>query len=253
MLSETLLFDVRLTAGDIPSAVEAVLRKAKDGDGSLVCAANVDMLTRAKRDKRLRTIMQQAAIVVTDGAPLVWALRKKGVQCSRVYGPDLMRALCIRFAAEEVPIFLYGGSTAQDLQRLISQIYLLAPQIRIAGAVCPPQLPTEPTLDTHIIETIKNSGAKAVFVGLGCPKQEYWMQVHAPHIPAVSLGVGLAFAQIAGLKSTAPSWMQQRGLEWLFRLIQEPRRLWKRYLLGNSLFVWYVAQEFYPFSLWRRR
>lgn len=254
LLVETSLFGVRLTASDIPSAVEAIAQAGESGRSGLICVANVDMVTRAKRDARLLATMQKAEMVVTDGTPLVWALRRKGLrQSQRVYGPDLMRALCVRLAEKRVPVFLYGGSTVDELRALVVQLRVLAPGIDIAGAVCPPLLPADPPFDPRIVEEINGCGARIAFVGLGCPKQEYWMQTHAPALRALSMGVGLAFAQLAGMKATAPKWMQRNGLEWLFRLIQEPRRLWRRYLVGNSLFVWYLLREWSFGSFSRHR
>jgi len=236
---ETSLFGVRLHSTDMPSATALILTHARSHRGGLVCVANVDMVTRAKRDPKLFGIMHDALLAVTDSVPLVWALKRAGYPGTRrVYGPDLMLELCRKAAFENVPIFLFGGSE-REMSLLQPKLKATFPELNIVGAVSPPMLPVEPPFDSDIVRRIGEAGAQLVFVGLGCPKQEYWMHAHAHALQAVTIGVGYAFAQIAGLKPRAPKWMHENGLEWLFRVFQEPKRLWFRYLVGNSLFVWY--------------
>lgn len=243
-LSETQLFGIRLSVGAMPSAADHILNHTTRAAGGLVCVANVDMLTRAKRTPRLAALMRSAVAVVTDGMPLVWALRTLHARSDahRVYGPGLVLELCERAASRGVSVFFYGG-TPDELEQLQRNLLQRYPNLVIAGAVSPPMLPAEPPFDLAITEQINDSGAGLVFVGLGCPKQEFWMDAHATQLKPVSIGVGLAFALIAGTKKQAPSWMREAGLEWLFRLGQEPGRLWKRYLVGNSLFIWYALKE----------
>jgi N-acetylglucosaminyldiphosphoundecaprenol N-acetyl-beta-D-mannosaminyltransferase len=243
-LHETRLFGIRLSVGGMSSAADHILAHAELGTGGLVCVANVDMLTRAKRTPRLASLMQNAVAVVTDGMPLVWALRHLHGRrdAYRVYGPGLVLELCERAAREGVSVFFYGG-TPGELESLTRNLHARFPDLVIAGAVSPPMLPGEPPFDPDITARINASGAGLLFVGLGCPKQEFWMDAHARHLKPVSIGVGLAFALIAGTKRQAPAWMRNAGLEWLFRLGQEPGRLWKRYLVGNSLFIWYALRE----------
>lgn len=239
---ETTLFGVRLFSSDMPAASEFIGNLAVNGSGGYVCVANVDMVTRAKRDSKLFSVMQRANMVVTDGLPLVWALRKKGLKNSnRIYGPALMLALCARAEHAQFPIFLYGG-TDLEVGLLVAALIRRHPRLKIAGAVSPPTLPSDPPFDADAVKMINATGARFVFVGLGCPKQEYWMYTHAAALDGIAIGVGLAFAQIAGTKAPAPIWMQDSGLEWLYRLGQEPRRLWARYLVGNSLFIWYCMK-----------
>lgn len=239
---ETSLFGIRLVASQPSAATKAIVDHAR-GRGGSVCVANVDMVTRAVSDNKLARIMQQAVLVVTDGMPLVWALRSRGMRdAKRVYGPGLMRDLCAAAASEQMPIYLYGGSP-EELDALQHTLRLAYPGLVIAGAESPPMLPADPPFDADVARRINASGARLVFVGLGCPKQEYWMGNHARQVQAVMVGVGLAFAQIAGLKRAAPAWMSKSGLEWLFRLAQEPRRLWRRYLVGNSKFVWLLVLD----------
>jgi len=243
-LSETRLFGIRLSVGSMSTAVDVITDQASQAAGGFVCVANVDMLTRAKRTPRLAQLMQNATAVVTDGMPLVWALRKlHGRQdAERVYGPGLVLDLCERAAREGISVFFYGG-TPDELALLQQNLRERFAALRIAGAVSPPMLAAEPPLDISIAQQINESGAGLVFVGLGCPKQEFWMDTHQHALKPIAIGVGLAFALIAGTKQQAPEWMRNAGLEWLFRLGQEPGRLWKRYLIGNSMFIWYALLE----------
>lgn len=241
-LIETSLFGVRLSAGTVEDATAAIFERAGSG-GGVVCVANVDMVTRAVDDKKLAALMQSAFAVVPDGVPLLWVLHSRGLKSAeRIYGPTLMRDLCALAATEQVPVYFYGG-TPHELAALKAALLTKHPNLLIAGAESPPLLPEEPPFDRTTAERISRSGARLVFVGLGCPKQEHWMAAHAPHLDATLVGVGQAFAQIAGLKRQAPAWMGRNGLEWLFRLVQEPRRLWRRYLLGNARFVAYLVRE----------
>ena len=239
---ETTLFGVRIFAAHVDSAAQQILRRTQLGGGH-VCVANVDMVTRAVTDTKLARVMRQAEIVVTDGMPLVWVLKARGLPTAeRVYGPRLMQHLCVLAADQGLPVYLYGGAP-DELLALQQSLRASLPHLKIAGAESPPMLAADPPYDEAVAQRINASGAKLVFVGLGCPKQEYWMGNYAPHLQPVAVGVGLAFAQLSGLKRPAPAWMSRNGLEWLFRLVQEPRRLWRRYLVGNSKFVWLLLRD----------
>lgn len=241
---KTRLFGVPVHAGSLAAANAEILAAARSRSGGVVCVANVDMLTRARSTPRLFDVMAGARLVVTDGTPLVWALRLlQGLRpVERVRGPSLTLALCEQAAQEGLSVFFYGG-LANEIELMQQNLLRLYPSLKIAGAESPPMLAAEPPQDPALIERINASGAGLLFVGLGCPKQEYWMQAQQPLLKPVSLGVGLAFALIAGTKSQAPAWMRDNGLEWLYRLGQEPGRLWKRYLVGNSLFLGCLLRE----------
>lgn len=236
------LFGVRADVGDSATATAQVLAQARKRAGGLVCVANVDMLTRATNTPKLHAIMEDATAVVTDGMPLVWALRRlHGEPASRVYGPGLVLDLCAQAEAEGLSVYFYGGMP-DEIALLESELRQRFPRLAIAGIESPPILPAEPPTDPATVDRINASGAHLLFVGLGCPKQEFWMAAQQPLLKPVSLGVGLAFALIAGTKSQAPIWMRNAGLEWFYRLCQEPGRLWKRYLVGNSLFIGLVLK-----------
>ncbi len=237
-MRECRLFGLRLTPGEQAPVLSELLRRAQRRQPGYVCLANVDMLSRARHRPALAATLDEAALVLTDGMPLVWALRGllglRGVD--RLSGPTLTLVLLAQAEVLGLPAYFYGGSEA-ELARLLAQVRQRFPALPIAGAESPPLLPEEPPEDAAAVARIRASGARMVFVGLGCPKQEFWMRRHAPRLDALCLGVGYAFPLLAGTQTRAPRWMQRSGLEWLYRLAQEPGRLWKRYLLGNSQFL----------------
>lgn len=178
-----------------------------------------------------------------DGAPVAWMLRWQGArEQQRVSGPDLMLRYCQHAANSSASIFLLG-STEATLGALKTRLTLLYPGLVIAGAISPPFRPLSETEDEAIVQQINQSGAGTVWVSLGCPKQEAWMFQHRDRVRAVMVGVGAAFDFHAGTVARAPQWMQHAGLEWAHRLASEPRRLAKRYLVTNSLFIWAVARQ----------
>jgi N-acetylglucosaminyldiphosphoundecaprenol N-acetyl-beta-D-mannosaminyltransferase len=163
-------------------------------------------------------------------------------QQARVYGPDLMLAWCKRAAQGGIPIYLYG-STEETLQKLSETLQRQFPGLPIAGTHAPPFRALSPQEEAADVDRIHQSGARVVLVGLGCPKQEQWMHRQLGHFPGVMIGVGAAFNFFSGEVSQAPRWMMALGLEWLYRFSQEPRRLWRRYLLNNPLFVLIFAMQ----------
>ena len=232
-----------VTVGAMTSVCQEILRLARRGDGGLVCVANVHMLVEARRDGALRQVLERAALVVSDGMPLVWRLRRQGfAEARQVRGPDLMVRLCEGAAANGLPVYFYGGDQA-SMDGLVEALRRRLPALRIAGAEVPPMLAREPEFDPTTAERMRRSGARLVFVGLGCPKQEFWMHAHRAHLDAILVGVGQAFGIAAGTVPEAPIWMRRSGLEWLFRLASEPRRLWRRYLITNTLFGAFLLGE----------
>jgi len=233
----------QITPSDLGCVEHRVVELAKMGGRCFVCIANVHMVVTAKLNELLRSAMEAAAIVTSDGMPLVWELRRQGFKdAGRVSGPDLMMELCERAQGEGLPIYFYGGSPSV-VEIMKGKLVERFPDLTVAGIESPPMLPDVPEVDQMVVDKIKDSGAKIVFVGLGCPKQELWMHAYSQHIPAVLIGVGAAFDFFAGTVKRAPLWMQKYGLEWFYRLCSEPRRLWKRYLVTNSLFIWYWLKE----------
>jgi N-acetylglucosaminyldiphosphoundecaprenol N-acetyl-beta-D-mannosaminyltransferase len=195
-------------------------------------------IVTAANDPSLREAVNTFELIGTDGQPVRWAMNwLHGTKLrDRVYGPELMLRLCRRAAELDVGIYLYGSSTEviEALQRNLLEKY---PGLRIVGAEAPPFRPLSHHEEEAMFERINQSGAGLVFLGLGCPKQDFFAHRYRDRIHAVQVCVGAAFDFHAGRKRTAPGWMQRCGMEWLFRLASEPRRLWRRYLVTNTQFL----------------
>jgi N-acetylglucosaminyldiphosphoundecaprenol N-acetyl-beta-D-mannosaminyltransferase len=228
---------VRVDATSYEDASRRVLQLAREGRSAYVCVAAVHLVMEAFDSEPLRRVVNGAELVTPDGVPLVWALRGLGTKgASQVRGTDLMTHVVARAARENVPIGLYGG-TPQSLEELVQVLRARHPGIQVVSRIAPPFRPLTPEEDEAISEELADSGASIVFVGIGCPKQEKWMVAHQGRVPAVMLGVGAAFDFHTGRVRQAPRWMQTAGLEWAFRFVMEPRRLWKRYVKHNPRFA----------------
>ena len=219
-------------------AVEEVLRMAKSGDVHYVCVSNVHTVMMCQRDPEYRRIHNEAAMVTPDGRPLGWFQQLRGfAQQERVYGPDLMLAVCERSVAEGLSHYFYGGREGLP-EKLAQTLQTRFPGLKVAGCYSPPFRPLTPEEDEADVRRINESGADILWVGLGAPKQELWMGRHFLRVKVpVMLGVGAAFDFHTGLVPQAPKWMQRSGLEWLFRLWVEPRRMWRRYIFNNPAFL----------------
>jgi N-acetylglucosaminyldiphosphoundecaprenol N-acetyl-beta-D-mannosaminyltransferase len=225
------------------SAVQGILDWALRGESRYVCVANVHMVMEAYDDAAFRQIVNAADLVTPDGMPLVWVMRLQGLrQQERVYGPALTQFVLEAANREGIPVGFYG-STLQTLEKLKRNVQERYPSLKIAYLYAPPFRPLTTEEDEEVVRAINDSGTRILFVGLGCPKQERWMAAHKGRVQAVMLGVGAAFDFLAGVKPQAPRWMQRAGLEWLFRLLTEPRRLWRRYLYHNPRFVLLVLLQ----------
>jgi N-acetylglucosaminyldiphosphoundecaprenol N-acetyl-beta-D-mannosaminyltransferase len=208
-------------------------------------AAAVHLVMVAQEDEDTRLAARDATLIVPDGQPLVWALRALGHQASRVYGPDLMAKYCERSATTGVKMYLYGGRNQGALVELALRLRRRFPGLQIVGGYSPPFRPLTEDEQDWVVEDINRSGADVVWVGIGQPKQEIWMREYRDRLDAPMLvGVGAAFDFHAGLVPQAPAWMQATGLEWAFRLAQEPRRLWRRYVRYNPRFVAGFARQY---------
>jgi N-acetylglucosaminyldiphosphoundecaprenol N-acetyl-beta-D-mannosaminyltransferase len=211
------------------STVKYVEHWAARRESRYVCVCPATGVTTAWFDASFRHVLNEADLVTPDGFPVAATLRLLGTPVRRrVYGPDLMLEVCRACAHRGWPVFLFGATDA-TLARLQDGLSAGIPGLRVAGAHAPPFRPLTMDEDSEITERINSSGARVVFVGIGMPKQERWMFEHRGRVRAVMLGVGAAFDFHAGTVRQAPAWMQRRGLEWLFRVAAEPRRLWRRY------------------------
>lgn len=231
------VLDAYIDALDWPTALARIAGWARHRESRYVCICNVHSVVSARQDPVFRRVINDADMATPDGAPVAWMLRRLGFPTQpRINGPDLMWKYCQQAAGRGEAIYLFG-STPETLAILQQALRDKFPGLVIAGAHSPPFRPLTPEEDERIVEEINASGAGVVFVSLGCPKQEKWMAAHRGRVQAVTIGVGAAFDFHAGTVSRAPLWMQQSGLEWLHRLSAEPRRLWKRYLVTNTLFL----------------
>lgn len=228
-------------------AVATLLRWASARESRYVCACNVHSVVTAQRDGRLAASVRGADMVVPDGAPVAWLMRKSGVDAQqRVSGPDLMWRYFAAAAVYGESIFLLGG-TADTLARLKARIEATFPGLRVIGTHSPPYRTLSVEEDSALVQLLNDSGATTIWVALGCPKQEIWMAEHRDRVRSVMIGVGAAFGFHAGTVRRAPAWMQRLSLEWLHRLLSEPRRLWRRYLTTNTLFIVAAARQLMRF------
>lgn len=234
---------MRVDATSYEDATWRVLAWARAGESRYVCVANVHMTMEAYDALDFRRIVNAADLVTPDGMPLVWVLRRLGVPGQeRVRGPELTLRVCEAAAREGIPVGFYGG-TPEALERLVRSLRARSPGLKVAYAYSPPFRALTAEEDARIVDEINASGARILFVGLGCPKQERWMALHKGKVRAVMLGVGAAFDFLAGRVPQAPVWMQRLGLEWFLRLLVEPRRLWRRYAKHNPRFVILVTMQ----------
>jgi N-acetylglucosaminyldiphosphoundecaprenol N-acetyl-beta-D-mannosaminyltransferase len=237
MPGDAKILGVRVDPTSYTAATSRIVEWAKIGGSYSVCIANVHVIMEAHDHADFKEVVNGADLTTPDGMPLVWTLRRLGYpDQERVYGPELTLRLIEASAHEDIPVGLYGGSP-ETLQSLIDVFKQKYPSLRIGYSFSPPFRVLTAEEDNTIVQEIHASGVRILFIGLGCPKQECWMAEHKGRIQAVMLGVGAAFDFIAGVKKQAPRWMQKNGLEWLYRFSQEPKRLWRRYLVYNPRFA----------------
>ncbi len=242
------LLGVRVSAIDMDMAVAAIeswiVSAATTRRGRYICVTGVHGLMESRRSPRLRDIHNRADMVTPDGMPLVWLGRHAGRRhMDRVYGPDLVLELCRRSPARGHRHYFYGGAPGvADL--LAERLGRRFPGLAVVGTGAPPFRPLDRAERRAVALAIDASGADIVWIGLSTPKQELLMAELAPLLDrAILIGVGAAFDFHAGLKVQAPRWLRRSGLEWAFRLAMEPRRLWRRYLVNNSMFVALLVRE----------
>lgn len=222
-------------------------------EGRYVCLSNVHMCMEAYHSEKFKGVVNGADLVIADGKPVQVAQRLMGARHAfQVRGADFTVALCKAAAHHKIPVGFYG-STPDTLLALQEQLLLATPELNVAYSHSPPFRPLTPSEENEVCREINSSGARILFVGLGCPKQEFWMSAHRNSLHCVMLGVGAAFDFIANKKNQAPRWMQKIGLEWLHRLLSEPRRLWRRYATHNTMFLYLVSAQILRKSLGSRK
>lgn len=244
--SPTLLcLDVKIVKKEL--VIETIAALMKKGGGS-ICFATVHMTMEAYDDASYRAVVNSADLVVPDGMPLVWMQRRLGhPEAARVRANDLMMAALSWAAENGFSVGFYGSSDAV-LKAITTRAARDFPRLSIVYAYSPPYRPVTVDEDREIVQRINSSDPDILFVGLGCPKQEIWMSNHRPELSSVLLGVGASFDFYAGTVPESPEWLGRLGLEWMYRLVKEPRRLWRRYLSTNPRFIFLALLQ-----LWKGR
>lgn len=240
MISQNVL-GVRVDPVCAAEAADLVMTWAGEHVARVVCAVNVHMVMETWDNREFRAALTGADLAVADGRPVWLACRLLGTpEACHLRGQDLMLRLCEASSERGVPVALLG-STDDVLRKLRVALTQLFPALEIVSAVSPPFRALAPGEDQQLVAALEKSGARVLFVALGCPKQEQWMFDHRAMTTCVMVGVGAAFEMLAGERRAAPAWMQRAGLEWVFRLVAEPRRLWRRYARHNLRFVFLLA------------
>ncbi len=239
------ILGVRVCVTDMQEVVSLLKEHTEELRGKYICLSNVHTTVMAYEDAEYMAVQNGAAYALPDGKPLSAVSRKRGFYAARrVAGPDLMGEM-FRDAQNngtQLRHYFYGGSV-ETVRALEARLHAEYPSLRCAGFVSPPFRPLTGEEDADAVRLINESGADILWVGLGAPKQEKWMKAHEGKVRAVMLGVGAGFDFHAGTVKRAPKWMQRCSLEWLYRLIQDPGRLFKRYLKTNLKFLWLVCKE----------
>lgn len=224
-------------------AVERILSWAAKRESRVVCICNVHSVVTARTDLALREAISNADLATPDGAPVAWLIGlRRRIKQSRVSGPDLTVKLCAAAATHGIPVAFYG-STPETIALLERVLPVEFPGIELAAMISPPFRALSEQERSEYNRQLNDSGAGIIFIGLGCPKQEIWMATQKAELNGVLIGVGAAFEFMAGTVRRPPKWMQRIGMEWLGRLHAEPKRLWRRYLYTNTVYLLYVAQE----------
>ncbi len=224
------------------AAIEKVAELVRAG-GGYVCFSTVHMVMEGYDNAAFAEVVNGADLIVTDGMPVVWMQKLQGKKgASRVRANDLMISLCGYAEQNDLSVGFYGGRQ-EVIDGILERARKDYPRLKIAYAFSPPFRPLTEAEDIEIVAEINHAAPDILFMGLGCPKQENWMAAHSEKFPAVMLGVGASFDFYAGNVRESPEWMGKLGLEWLYRLTQEPKRLWRRYLILNPRFMFLAALQ----------
>ncbi len=240
------ILGVRVSAIDLAQACAIIDGFIAHKKKAYVCVAPVSTIISCQEDKEYCRVVNEADMVTPDGMPVVWFARMKGHRnVGRTYGPDLMLAMCEEGLAKGYKHYFYGGME-ESSRRLEERLRAQFPGIVVAGRQAPPFRDLSPREEQEAIEKINQAEPDILWIGLGSPKQDFWMGRNRGKLNAsILIGVGAAFDFLSGKKPQAPRWMQRSGLEWLFRLCCEPRRLWRRYLIGNTKFIYLVIKDIF--------
>lgn len=232
------IMGVKIAAINMGWLLKFTDKHIKELSGDYMCVSNVHTTVMSYEDEEYKAVQNGGIMAIPDGGPLSSVGRKRGFkEMSRTTGPSYMGEI-FKVTAEKRYRHYFYGSTEETLEKLYLKLNENYPGIQIAGMYSPPFRPMTPEEDEAIIERINETNPDFVWVGLGAPKQEEWMVAHQGKVKGFMVGVGAGFDYFAGNISRAPEWMQRSNLEWLFRLIQDPRRLFKRYMITNAKFIW---------------
>ncbi|MBN1668949.1 MAG: WecB/TagA/CpsF family glycosyltransferase [Anaerolineales bacterium] len=242
-ISRADLLGVQISAINMQQALATIDEWLRFRQPNYICVTSAHGVIEAQEQPELRHILNQSGLSTPDGMSIVWLLKLMGHRnVGRVYGPDLMLAVCEQSIEKGYRHYLFGGAEGVA-DKLAAALQTRFPGLQIAGTYCPPFHIPSPEEDQMMVDLINQSGADIVWVGISTPKQERWMASHLGQLEApVMVGVGAAFDFLSGVKRQAPRWIQRSGLEWLFRLANEPRRLWPRYIQYPGFILKAAAQ-----------
>lgn len=244
MMIREKIVSIYVNVTSMKEALDSILLFVKKKKGSYICVANVHMCMEAFDSERFCKTVNCADLVLPDGRPLSWAQKILGhSNATQVRGPDFMEEICKLSIPHKLNIGLYGGASDAILKEVMYVLSKKYVGINIAYNFSPPFRDLSPEEDVIVVEEINRSDVDVLFVGIGCPKQERWMEIHKNRVNCVMVGVGAAFDFVSGAKKVAPRWTHKIGIEWTFRFFIEPKRLWKRYLKQNPRFLWHFSKQ----------
>jgi N-acetylglucosaminyldiphosphoundecaprenol N-acetyl-beta-D-mannosaminyltransferase len=242
-----------INTGNFSDFIQRIYELSESQKSSYVCFANVHMVMEAYKDPLFNEVMDKADLVTPDGRPLSLYMRLfDGIKQARVAGMDVVPALVAEADKRGKSVFFYG-STDDILDKIKERMAKDFPNARLAGTYSPPFRQLTEEEDAEIVKMINDSKPDLLFVALGCPKQEKWMSSHKDRVEACMLGVGQAYLTFTGMEKRLPQWARNLSLEWVYRLVQDPKRLWKRYLVTNSWFLWLVLGNFVKGKIFRQK
>ncbi|MTI29792.1 WecB/TagA/CpsF family glycosyltransferase [Xanthovirga aplysinae] len=236
----------QITTGSFDEFIENIFDLVGRKKSSYVCCANVHMLIEAYKDNAFNKVLNEADLVTPDGTPLSKVIKWfDKIDQERVAGMDLMPTLLEEAERRGKSVYFYG-STVEVLSKIRKKVSKNFPNLNIAGTFSPPFRPLIDSEDQEVVDDINMANPDILFVALGCPKQEKWMAAHKEKLNTCMIGVGQSFMVFAGVEKRLPLWARNLSLEWAYRLYQEPRRLWKRYLFTNSMFIFLILRNLFP-------
>lgn len=243
------ILGMRVDELNYDSVLTQVRKWSAEPSSRYMCISTVHMVMETYDDPQFRGIVNGADLVGADGVPVIWASRHLGLtEQRRVFAPELLIKLCEMASLQNIPVGFYG-STDKVIEKLARNVRTQFPTLQVAFTFSPPFRSLTSDEDEEIVRKINESGARILFVGLGCPKQERWMNEHRGRVRATMLGVGWAFDVAAGESKTAPGWVQNIGMEWFLRLILNPRKLWRRHLKHNPRFIVLILRQLWGASV----